>query len=89
MHAENPPRYALHRECDCEGTDRVVFAWIPLGDTPVSRGPLIYLEGSHHRALEQEAKGTLKRPAASVTADLPAPAEEYDDRWLGDRLRRR
>ncbi|WP_372351046.1 phytanoyl-CoA dioxygenase family protein [Streptomyces sp. KL116D] len=65
-----------------EGTDRVVSAWIPLGDIPVSRGPLIYLEGSHHVTLRQEAEGTLKRPAASLTADLPALANAYDSRWL-------
>jgi ectoine hydroxylase-related dioxygenase (phytanoyl-CoA dioxygenase family) len=65
-----------------EGTDRVVSSWIPLGDCPIERGPLIYLEGSHHKVREQEAAGTLKRPAASLTADLPALADEYDARWL-------
>lgn len=65
-----------------EGTQRVVSSWIPLGDCPVSRGPLIYLEGSHHRVLAEEAAGTLPRPAASITADLPALAEQYDTRWL-------
>ena len=65
-----------------EGTDHVVSSWIPLGDCPIERGPLIYLEGSHHAVRRQEAEGTLKRPAASITADLPALAEEYDARWL-------
>lgn len=65
-----------------EGTDRVVSAWIPLGDVPVSRGPLVYLEGSHRVTLRQEAEGTLRRPAASLTADLPALADAYDARWL-------
>ncbi len=65
-----------------EGTDRVISSWIPLGDCPISRGPLIYLEGSHHRVLADEAAGRLRRPAASMTADLPALAEEYDSRWL-------
>ena len=64
------------------GTDRVVSAWIPLGDCPVERSPLIYLEGSHHQVRAREAAGVLKRPAASITADLPALAEEYDSRWL-------
>ena len=45
-------------------------------------GGLTYLEGSHHRVLREEAAGTLKRPAASITADLPGLAEEYDARWL-------
>ncbi|MFI6388128.1 phytanoyl-CoA dioxygenase family protein [Nonomuraea sp. NPDC050540] len=65
-----------------EGTDKVLSSWIPLGDCPVERGPLIYLEGSHRRVLAEEAAGTLRRPAASITADLPALAEEHDARWL-------
>ncbi|MFB6837607.1 phytanoyl-CoA dioxygenase family protein [Streptomyces sp. NPDC056361] len=65
-----------------EGTDRVVSSWIPLGDCPVTQGPLVYLEGSHHRVLADEAAGRLRRPAASITADLPALAEEHDSRWL-------
>ena len=64
------------------GSDQVLSAWIPLGDCPVSRGGLTYLEGSHHRVLEEEAAGRLKRPAASITADLPSLAEEYDANWL-------
>ena len=64
------------------GSDQVLSAWIPLGDCPVSRGGLTYLEGSHHRVLEEEAAGTLKRPAASMTADLPGLAEQYDANWL-------
>lgn len=65
-----------------EGSDQVLSAWIPLGDCPVARGGLVYLEGSHHRVLEEEAAGRLKRPAASMTADLPGLADEYDARWL-------
>jgi ectoine hydroxylase-related dioxygenase (phytanoyl-CoA dioxygenase family) len=65
-----------------EGTDRVLSSWIPLGDCPISRGGLIYLEGSHRRVLQEEAEGRLRRPAASITADLPALAEEHDSRWL-------
>ncbi|MGW8887450.1 phytanoyl-CoA dioxygenase family protein [Streptomyces sp. NPDC055749] len=65
-----------------EGTDRILSSWIPLGDCPVARGPLIYLQGSHHRVLADEAAGRLRRPAVSMTADLPALAEEYDSRWL-------
>ena len=65
-----------------EGSDRVLSMWIPLGDCPISRGGLTYLEGSHHRVRAEEAAGTLKRPAASITADLPALAEQYDANWL-------
>ena len=31
---------------------------------------------------EFEAAGILKRPAASMTADLPGLADEHDSRWL-------
>jgi ectoine hydroxylase-related dioxygenase (phytanoyl-CoA dioxygenase family) len=38
------------------GTDRIVTAWIPIGDIPAEMGGLVYLEGSHAvgRALERE-----------------------------------
>ncbi len=65
-----------------DGSDQVLSAWIPLGDCPVARGGLAYLEGSHHRVLEEEAAGRLQRPAASITADLPGLADSYDARWL-------
>lgn len=65
-----------------EGTDRVLSSWIPLGDCPIERGGLMYLEGSHHQVLAEEAAGRLKRPAASITADLPGLAEERNARWL-------
>src|SRR5699024_11805942 len=64
------------------GTDRVLSAWIPLGDTPVSRGGLTYLERSHHRVLPEGASGRLRGPAASITADLPGLAEERASRLL-------
>ncbi|NGN68110.1 phytanoyl-CoA dioxygenase family protein [Streptomyces sp. A7024] len=65
-----------------EGTDRVLSSWIPLGDCPVELGGLVYLERSHLRVLAEEAAGTLRRPAASITADLPALARQQDARWL-------
>jgi hypothetical protein len=65
-----------------EGTDRLVSVWIPLGDCPVERGGLIYLERSHLWVHRDEVDGMLKRPAASITADLPALAEQHDSRWL-------
>ncbi|PVE94200.1 phytanoyl-CoA dioxygenase family protein [Microbacterium sp. TPD7012] len=65
-----------------EGTDRVLSMWIPLGDCTVANGGLAYLEGSHHRVMAQERAGTLKMPAASITADLPGLADEYEARWL-------
>lgn len=65
-----------------EGSNGVLSMWIPLGPCPVELGGLTYLEGSHHWVREQEASGTLKHPAASITADLPALADEHDARWL-------
>ncbi|WP_104086838.1 phytanoyl-CoA dioxygenase family protein [Arthrobacter sp. GMC3] len=64
------------------GSDRVLSMWIPLGDCPVERGGLAYLENSHHWVLAQEREGTLAQPAASITADLPGLAETHDSRWL-------
>jgi ectoine hydroxylase-related dioxygenase (phytanoyl-CoA dioxygenase family) len=37
------------------GTDRVVTAWIPVGDVPVEMGGLVYLEGSHTEGVKLEA----------------------------------
>lgn len=65
-----------------EGTDRVLSMWIPLGECPVALGGLTYLDGSHHAVMAEERDGRPKRPAASITADLPGLAEEYDARWL-------
>ncbi len=42
------------------GTDRVVTAWIPIGDTPAAMGGLCYLEGSHRRGVELEAEFSAK-----------------------------
>lgn len=66
------------------GSDRVLSSWIPLGDCPVGLGGLAYLEGSHHRVRADEAAAdpATRRPAASITADLPALADDYDARWL-------
>jgi ectoine hydroxylase-related dioxygenase (phytanoyl-CoA dioxygenase family) len=37
------------------GTDRLVTVWIPIGDTPVAMGGLVYLEGSHRLGRTMEA----------------------------------
>ncbi len=65
-----------------EGTDRLLSVWIPIGDCPVERGGLVYLAHSHHWVRRDETEGRLKRPAASITADLPALADQHDSRWL-------
>jgi ectoine hydroxylase-related dioxygenase (phytanoyl-CoA dioxygenase family) len=38
------------------GTSRVVTAWIPLGDTSIDMGGLVYLEGSHAIGAAMEAQ---------------------------------
>jgi ectoine hydroxylase-related dioxygenase (phytanoyl-CoA dioxygenase family) len=38
------------------GTDRLVTAWIPIGDVPVRMGGLLYLEGSHRLGRTMEAE---------------------------------
>ncbi|MGY6498244.1 MAG: phytanoyl-CoA dioxygenase family protein [Microcella sp.] len=65
-----------------EGSDRVLTAWIPLGDCPIEMGGLTYLEGSHHWAMADERERGVNRPAAWMTADLPGLADRYDSRWL-------
>lgn len=65
-----------------EGSERVLSMWIPLGDCPPELGGLTYLEGSHHWVLAEELARGDKRPAASITADLPGLADKHDARWL-------
>lgn len=38
------------------GTDRLVTAWIPVGDCPVEMGGLVYLENSHAVGVRMEAE---------------------------------
>jgi len=66
------------------GTDRVLSMWIPLGDVPLERGGLCYLEASHVPVMAEEtaAEAANLRPARSMTPDLPTLAEKYDTRWL-------
>jgi ectoine hydroxylase-related dioxygenase (phytanoyl-CoA dioxygenase family) len=65
-----------------EGSDHVLSMWIPLGDCPTSLGGLVYLEGSHRWVQDEERVTSGKRPAASITADLPGLARAHDARWL-------
>jgi len=47
------------------GTDHICTSWIPLGDTPVKMGGLVYLEGSDALGRKMEAEFSRKN------ADLP------------------
>jgi ectoine hydroxylase-related dioxygenase (phytanoyl-CoA dioxygenase family) len=40
------------------GTSRIVTAWIPIGDTPVEMGGLVYLQGSHAIGVKLEEEFT-------------------------------
>ncbi len=42
------------------GTDKVCTSWIPIGDTPVAMGGVIYLEGSHVAGRKMEADFSLR-----------------------------
>ena len=65
-----------------EGTQNLLSAWIPLGDCPVNRGGLTYLERSHKyfAAKDKREGGTLR--ADHITYDLPALANQLETRWL-------
>jgi hypothetical protein len=68
------------------GSDRVVTAWIPVGDCPVECGGLVYLSGSH--ALPRERLDQLReytdRPNdhRPISNDLARTAETLGGRWL-------
>ncbi|MBN9621024.1 MAG: phytanoyl-CoA dioxygenase family protein [Actinobacteria bacterium] len=67
------------------GSDRVVTAWIPVGDCPVETGGLIYLDGSHR--IDRSALDALRpytdRPGDQrpVSNDLARTARELGGRW--------
>ncbi len=80
------------------GTDRVCSSWIPLGDTPVEMGDLVYLEGSDALGRKMEADFSELNKDLSrseqidaynknmgqgwLTKDLKTLAEKADSRWL-------
>jgi ectoine hydroxylase-related dioxygenase (phytanoyl-CoA dioxygenase family) len=49
------------------GTTRIVTAWIPLGDTPVDMGGLVYLEGSH--AIGKRMEAEFREKSDGLTAE--------------------
>ncbi len=65
-----------------EGTKNLLSAWIPLGDCPVERGGLTYLERSHkHYAIQDQLENGQRR-AEHISYDLPALANQLESRWL-------
>ncbi|MBB3541770.1 MULTISPECIES: phytanoyl-CoA dioxygenase family protein [unclassified Rhizobium] len=49
------------------GTSRLVTAWIPIGDTPVDMGGLVYLEGSH--AIGARMEEAFARKSQDLSAE--------------------
>ncbi|GMW01053.1 MAG: hypothetical protein AMXMBFR84_21900 [Candidatus Hydrogenedentota bacterium] len=69
------------------GTDRLYTVWTPLGEVPLTDGPMLLVEGSHRFAdLVEQYRGfnvdTDKSRPGHVTMDPVALAEERDCRLL-------
>lgn len=54
------------------GTDRIVTAWIPIGDTPAAMGGLCYLEGSHAEGRRLEAAFAAENAELSAEERISA-----------------
>lgn len=54
------------------GTDRFCTVWIPIGDCPVEMGGLVYLEGSHAKGQDMEAKYNRKNTDLSPQERISA-----------------
>ena len=76
LHKRKLIRYTIPHDPSCTGahydlvylragTERVYTSWIPIGDTPVEMGGLVYLEGSDAWGRKQEAE------FSRLNADLP------------------
>jgi hypothetical protein len=74
-----------HTYMDRGGTD-VVTMWLPVGDSPLETGGLVYLEGSHHipRADLEVLRGVTDRPDDDrpLSHDLGWVARRLGRRWL-------
>jgi ectoine hydroxylase-related dioxygenase (phytanoyl-CoA dioxygenase family) len=68
------------------GSDRLVTAWVPIGDCPLATGGLVYLEGSHR--LDAAGLRALRSPSdraaddRPLSHDLASVAERSGRRWL-------
>ncbi|MCU4185455.1 phytanoyl-CoA dioxygenase family protein [Acidiferrimicrobium sp. IK] len=68
------------------GSDRLLTAWVPIGDCPLTTGALVYLEGSHllapadmDRVRSRTDRADDRRP---LSHDLAWVAEQLGRRWL-------
>jgi phytanoyl-CoA dioxygenase PhyH len=68
------------------GTDRVITMWLPIGNSPLRTGGLVYLEGSHRLSPQDLAalRSVTDRPEdhRPVSHDLLWVARSLGRRWL-------
>ena len=69
------------------GTDRVCSSWIPLGDTPVHMGGLVYLENSDALGQRMEAQFSEINKALPREEQISAFNKNMDQGWLTQDLR--
>ena len=69
------------------GTASVVTSWIPIGDTPVEMGGLVYLEGSDRIGREMEAEFAAKNTQLSPEERISAYNRNMSEGgWVGKDL---
>lgn len=86
--AHSPQASRAHVDFDYldQGSDQVVTAWITLGDCPIERGGIVYLEGS--QVAEPAQLDALRRytdrphDARPVSNDLDRTSAALGGRWL-------
>jgi hypothetical protein len=68
------------------GTDRVVTMWLPIGDSRLEHGGLVYLDGSHRMTADELAplRSVTDRPGdlRPLSHDLGWVARSVGRRWL-------
>ena len=69
------------------GTERLLTAWIPIGDVPVEMGGLVYLEGSHAIGKRMEAEFRGKNANLSPEEQVSAFNKNMNEGgWLTKKL---
>lgn len=69
-----------------DGTDQFCSSWIPVGDTPVEMGGLLYLEGSQALGQQLEAKYLVKVAGLPHAERINAFKGGRWDGWLSEDL---
>lgn len=69
------------------GTERLLTAWIPVGDVPVAMGGLVYLEGSHAIGKRMEAEFRARNAGLSPEEQVSAFNKNMNEGgWLTKKL---